>query len=128
MAKRATQKEVFYMAKDPYQDEMPSREEMEASGASDWFADTLAQQKRQNARLKSTLGQDTSSIKARKKELESLLGDLPPDFDPEEPAPDLFATERDAARKERSSLSSLVGELEGSRAGERDMLKNLFGK
>lgn len=116
------------MTKDPYSEDIPSRQELEASGATDWFADSLAQQQKQNARLKSSLGQETSSIKARKKELESLLGDLPPDMDPLEPAPDLFASERDAARKQRSSLSSLVGDLEGQRAAERDMLKNLFGK
>ena len=116
------------MPKDPYTDDMPSREELEASGAGAWLADSLAEQERRDASLKTSLGRETSSIKKRKKQLQGMLGDLPPDLDPEEPAPDLFASERDKARQERSSLSSLVGDLEGGRAAERDMLKNLFGK
>lgn len=113
------------MAKDPYED--ISQEELEASGATDWFSDTLAEQRKANAKLKSSLSQDTGSIKARKNQLQDLL-ELPPDLDPEEPAPDLFAAERAAAGKENSSLSSLMGDLKDNRAADKDLLKDLFGK
>ena len=113
------------MAKDPYED--MSQEELEASGATGWFSDTLAEQREANAKLKSSLNQDTGSIKAKKKQLQGLL-ELSPDRNPEEPPPDLFASERAAAGKENSSLSSLMGDLKDNRAADKDLLKDLFGK
>jgi hypothetical protein len=113
------------VAKDPYED--ISDEELQATGATDWFSDTLAEQQKRNAQLKSALGQDTGSVRAKKQQLKKLL-DLPARQNPEEPAPDLFAAERTAAQKKRSALSSIVDELEQSRAAEKELLKDLFGK
>ncbi len=112
------------MARDPYDD--PSDEELEASGANDWFSDSLAQQAKRDAQLKAGLNPDTRSVKKGKEQLRSLL-ELPPDLNPEEPAPDLFANEREAARKGNSSLSSLMGDLNESRNADQDLLRDMFG-
>lgn len=112
------------MARDPYEE--PSDEELEAAGANDWFSDSLARQAQRDARLKAGLNPDTRSVKKGKEQLRSLL-ELPPDLNPEEPAPDLFASEREAARRGNSSLSSLMGDLEDSRTADQDLLRDMFG-
>lgn len=114
------------MATDPYQD--MSREELEATGATSWLSDDLAQQQRRDAKLRSSLGQDTGAIRAGKQKLKGMLGDLPPDLEPEEPVLDIFAAERAAAQKKSSSLSSLLGDLQESQAADQSLLRDLFGK
>lgn len=106
---------------------MPSREELEAAGAIDWFSDSVAEQKKRNAELRSNLGKETGSIRAEKNQLKDLL-QLPPDLDPEDPIPDLFASERDEARKQASALTSMNREIKQSRDADKELLKNLFGK
>ncbi len=106
---------------------MSSREELEAAGAADWFSDSIAEQKKRNAELRSNLGQETGSLRAEKNQLQDLL-QLPPDLDPEEPIPDLFASERAEVRKQSSALSSMNREVKLSRDADRELLKNLFGK
>ncbi len=110
---------------DPYED-MPSREELEASGAADWINDSLGEKRQLDAQLKKALKGDVGSVKSQKNELQKML-QLPPDLNPDEPAPDLFAQERDKARRERGSLPSLADDLKQSRKAEKDLLKDLFG-
>lgn len=111
---------------DPYED-MPSLEELEASGAADWIKESLGEQRELDAKLKKHLDGEKRSIKSEKTRLHHML-ELPPDLDPEEPAPDLFAQERDKVRKERGKLPSLLGDLQESQKAEKDLLKDLFGK
>jgi septal ring factor EnvC (AmiA/AmiB activator) len=113
------------MASDPYQD--MTREELEATGATAWLDQDLAEQQRRDAALKSTLGQDTSMIKATRQRLKGMLGELPPQLEPVAPVEDLFAAERAAAAQQTASLSSLVGDLEKSKEAEKDLLRDLFG-
>lgn len=110
---------------DPYQE--PSDEELEASGAKSWFKDSISSQNKANAKLKSSLSQDTRSLKNQNKDLQNLL-ELPPELNPEDPAPDLFASERDQVNKGNSSLPSFSDDLKKSQATDRDVLKNIFGK
>lgn len=110
----------------PYED-MPSREELEASGAADWIKESLGEQLALDAKLKKQLKGETRSIKAEKSQLHQLL-ELPPDLDPEEPAPDLFATEREKAKKERGQLPSLFDDLAQSRKADKNLLDDFFGK
>lgn len=114
------------MAEDPYKN-MPSREELEAAGATDWLSETLAEQQKRDASLKAALGGETKSLKAKKKDLRGVL-ELPPDTDPEEEVPDLLAQERAEVAGKASELSGLMGDLSEKRAAEKDLLKNLFGK
>jgi hypothetical protein len=111
---------------DPYAD-LPEKDDPAAAKATDWFQDSLAQQRRKDAELRSNLGKDAGALKARNRRLVEGLMDMPPELDPEEPAPDLFATERAEARKKNSALSSIVDDLEDTRAAERALLKDLFG-
>lgn len=110
----------------PYEDR-PSREELEASGATDWIKESLGEQLALDAKLKKQLKGETKSIKAEKTELQRML-ELPPDLDPEEPAPDLFASEREKARKERGQLPSLFDDLAQSRKADKELLNDFFGK
>ncbi len=111
---------------DPYED-MPSREELEASGATDWIKESLGEQRELDAKLKKQLKGEKHSIKSEKSRLHRML-ELPPDLEPEDSAPDLFAQERDKARKERGELPSLFDDLQESQKAEKDLLKDLFGK
>lgn len=113
------------MARDPYED--VGAEELEASGASGWFSESLAEQKKRQAELRSKLGEDTASIKNTKEKLKGLLA-LPPLPDSEEPAPDLFASERLAAKKKDADLGTFLGDFRDAQAAEKKSLKNLFGK
>lgn len=113
------------MARDAFED--PSDEELDASGANDWFSDSLALQAERDARLRAGLQQDTRLVREGKDQLRSLL-ELPPELDPEEPALDLFASEREAARRGTSSLSSMMGELKEKQSADQELLRDLFGK
>ena len=110
---------------DPYEN-MPSREELEASGAADWINDSLGEKRQLDAQLKKALKGDVGSLKSQKNDLQKML-QLPPDLNPDEPAPDLFAQERDKARRERGNLPSLANDLKQSRQADKDLLKDLFG-
>ena len=116
------------MARDPYQDEPSAEELAAAAGAGDWFNESLAEQRKRDAKLKANLGQDATLIKAGKNKLMKDFMDLPPDTDPEAPPPDLFASERAAGRKKNADLSSIMGDLESGRKADKDLLKDLFGK
>ena len=110
---------------DPYED-MPSLEEIEASGAADWIKESLGDQRARDAGLKKQLKGETGSIRSEKDALQRML-QLPPDLDPEEPAPDLFASERDKARRERGKLPSLFDDLKECQKADKDLLKDIFG-
>ena len=110
---------------DPYEN-MPSREELEASGAADWINDSLGEKRQLDAQLKKALKGDVGSVKSQKNDLQKML-QLPPDLNPDEPAPDLFAQERDKAHRERGNLPSLANDLKQSRQADKDLLKDLFG-
>lgn len=112
------------MPRDPYQDP-PSREELAASGADQWLADSLAKQQQQQRELKRSLAEDSQAWKSEQRSLEQLL-ELPPDLDPEDPVLDLFAAEREAARRDIAPLRSLKGELAAKQAQEKEQLRQFF--
>lgn len=113
------------MTFDPY-DNLPGKEDLEKAGAADWLSDALSEQKKKDAALRASLNKETGRLKARKKDLESLL-ELPPLEQAEDDTPDIFAAEKAQVAKKNASLSSLVGDLENSKAAEKEMLKKLFG-
>lgn len=114
------------MSFDPYES-LPSREDIKKSGAEDWITDAFKKQKQEQDALLAALGGETDKLKAEKKGLEGLL-ELPPETpEDDEYTPDIFAAERESAQKKKNALSGLVGDLEKSKAAEKEMLKNLFG-
>lgn len=113
------------MSDDPY-DNMPSLEDLKEAGATEWFSESLAQQKKRNEALKASLGGETASLKAERENLKNLLKKPPKEEDKDRP-PDLFAAERAKGAKEKDALSGLLGDLDKSKAAEKEMLKNLFG-
>lgn len=112
------------MTFDPYAD-MPSQADLKKAGATDWFSDALAQQKKKNDALLAALGGESDSLKKQKNELQSLL-ELPPEESPDEETPDIFAAERAQSEKQKASLAGLFGDLEESRKAEQERLKKLF--
>ncbi len=114
------------MAFDPYGN-APGRDELKKSGTEDWVNEAVSSQKAKETELLAVLGQESATIEAGQKDLESLL-ELPPEgTGGEPPAPDLFAQERAEAEKQRAALSNLMGDFEANQAAEREALKNLFG-
>jgi hypothetical protein len=113
------------MDSDPY-DNMPSLEDLKTSGATDWFSDSLAQQKKRNAALKAALGGETETIRAERESLKNFI-ENPPEEAPEDVPPDLFAAERAQTAKQNEALSGMMGDLNKAQAAEKEMLKNLFG-
>ena len=113
------------MTFDPY-DNLPGKEDLEKAGAADWLSEALSEQRKKDAALRASLNKETGSLKAEKRNLESLL-ELSPLDQAEEYTPDLFAAEKAQVAKKNASLSSLVGDLKNSKAAEKEMLKKLFG-
>ncbi len=113
------------MNSDPY-DNMPSIEELKASGATDWFSDAFAEQKKRNAELKAALGGDAEAIRAERETLKAFIA-KPDQEKPTDDSLDLFAAERVQTAKQKDALSGMMGELEKAAAAEKEMLKNLFG-
>lgn len=113
------------MDTDPYSDELPSLEDLQKAGATDWLTDALAAQRKQNASLLAALGGESEALDAERQSLEGLL-ELPPEENLEDQPPDLFAAERAEAEKKKASLSGLLGDLEASQRAEKERLKKLF--
>lgn len=112
------------MSDDPY-DNMPSLEDLQAAGATDWFSDAIAEQKKRNASLKAALGAETSSLKSERKSLEELMNDAVQQPSPED-VPDLFAEERADVAKGNAAAGSLLDDLKAAQAREKAKLKDLF--
>lgn len=112
------------MSDDPY-DNLPSLEDLQAAGATDWFSDAIAEQKKRNASLKAALGAETNTLKSERKSLEELLNAAAQQPSQEE-VPDLFAEERANVAKGNAAASSLLGDLKAAQAKETARLKNLF--
>lgn len=113
------------MSDDPY-DNMPSLEDLQDAGATDWFSDAIAEQKKRNASLKAALGSETKSLKSERKSLEDLLNapEQAPDLSD---VPDIFAQERADVAKGNAAASSLLGDLKAAQDKEKAKLKDLFG-
>ena len=109
---------------DPYE-EMPSFEDLKKSGTADWLTDALAEQQKKNASLLAALGGESEALAAERQNLEGLLN-LPPEENPTEDTPDLFAAERAEAEKRKASLDGLFGDLQASQKAEQERLKKLF--
>lgn len=109
---------------DPYGD-MPSMEDLKKSGTADWLTDALAEQKKKNASLLAALGGEAQTLDAQKKDLQGLL-ELPPEENPDDDVPDIFAAERAESEKRKASLSGLLGDLEAAQKAEKERLKKLF--
>jgi hypothetical protein len=109
---------------DPY-GEMPSMEDLKKAGAADWLSDALSEQRKKDASLLAGLGGVSETLDAQKKDIQGLL-ELPPEENPDEETPDLFAAERAAEEKRKASLSGLLGDLQESQKAEKERLKKLF--
>jgi hypothetical protein len=112
------------MTFDPYGD-MPSMDDIKKSGAADWLSDALVAQKKKDASLMAALGGETETLDAQKKDIQELLV-LPPDDNPGNETPDIFAEEKAQSAKRKASLAGLLGDLQESQRAERERLKKLF--
>jgi hypothetical protein len=113
---------------DPY--DIPSEDQVRRSGAGDWMDEAVRAQEEKNRSLSGLLGGVDEDLKKRKQELASLMSSPPPSSPEleEEPAPDLFGSERAQQERKRKSLEDLLADERQAREDERKKLSSLFGE
>lgn len=109
----------------PHEPNLPSREEVEDSGAADWVDQALHHHQKKQEKLARTFGGETAALRREKDALAQAFAKV--DEDESERGPDLFAKERSQGASSRQSLSQMFGEEKKSKQKEDDALRGLFG-
>lgn len=109
----------------PHEPNLPSREEVEDSGAAEWVDQALHHHQKKQEKLARTFGGETEALQREKDALSQAFAKA--DEDDVERGPDLFAKERSQGASTRQSLGQMFGEEKKTKQKEDDALRGLFG-